>query len=178
MRAIAREKQQSARQPFLAGVEELVYEGLFDPDVSRKHIGDEAVGELVFLVEDAKHLVFLDDEHVCDRDRCGGRHVFGLPSQASFPSKIAWFQDRHNNFFASFIDYCKLHTAFLNVHNILGSIALCEDGFFSSKLAYCSPQTGRFEKRMHIESKGSQIRFLGVAKDGSASNCGRKHRPY
>jgi hypothetical protein len=29
-----------------------------------KHMSDEAVGELVFPVEQANHLVFLNDEHV------------------------------------------------------------------------------------------------------------------
>ena len=46
--AIAREQQQSARQAFLAGVEELVYQIRFDSDVSRQHMSDEAVGEIVF----------------------------------------------------------------------------------------------------------------------------------
>jgi len=46
------------RQPFLAGIEELVYQILLDSHVSRKHISDEAVGELVFLVEHTNHLVF------------------------------------------------------------------------------------------------------------------------
>ena len=59
-RAIAREQQQSARQSFLAGVEELVDQILFDSDVSRQHISDEAVGELVFLVEHANHLLLLN----------------------------------------------------------------------------------------------------------------------
>ena len=63
LRAIVRRQQQSARQPFLSGVEELVYQVLLDPHVSRKHISDEAVGKLVFLVERANHLVSLNGEH-------------------------------------------------------------------------------------------------------------------
>src|ERR1019366_7430367 len=39
--AISREHQQSARQPFLAGVEELIDQVLFDPNVSSKQISDE-----------------------------------------------------------------------------------------------------------------------------------------
>ena len=42
--AIAREHQQRARQPFLAGVEELIDQVLFEPNVSSKHISDEEVG--------------------------------------------------------------------------------------------------------------------------------------
>src|SRR6266849_3406589 len=47
LRAVAREQQQSARQPFLTGVEELVNQVFLDSYVSRNHISDEAVGELV-----------------------------------------------------------------------------------------------------------------------------------
>ena len=56
---------------------------------------------------------------------------------------VVWSQNRHNGFFAGLIHHSKLHAAFLNVHDILRGIALCEDGFFSSKLANYSPQTGR-----------------------------------
>jgi hypothetical protein len=44
-RAITREQQKRAREPFLAGVKELVDQVLLDSDVPRKHISDEAVGE-------------------------------------------------------------------------------------------------------------------------------------
>ncbi len=145
LRAIAREQQQSARQPFLAGVEKLVDQVLFDPDVSRQHIRDEAVGELVFPVEHANHLVFLNDEHGgrCNRGR--SRHANGLACKTPFPKKITRPKDRHNGFFAGLIDHSKLHAAFLNVHDTLRGIALREDGFFPSKLGYLSPQTGRVE---------------------------------
>src|SRR6266481_9213526 len=67
LRAIAREQQESARQAFLARVEELVYQVLLDSYVSRKHISDEAVGELVFLVERANHFVFFKEHHTRSR---------------------------------------------------------------------------------------------------------------
>jgi hypothetical protein len=62
-RSEAREQEQSARQSFLAGVEELVYQVLFDSDVSRQHVSDEAVGKLVFPVKHSNHFAFLNDEH-------------------------------------------------------------------------------------------------------------------
>ena len=99
-RAIAREQQQSARQPLLAGVEKLVYQVRLDSDVSRKHISDEAVGELVFLVERANHLVSLNDQHA-GRRNCGrGHQIIGLACKAPFSKKIARSKDRHNGFFA------------------------------------------------------------------------------
>ena len=85
--AIAREQQQNARQAFLAGVEEFVYQVLLDLGVSCQHIGDEAVGELVFRVEHANHLVSLNDEHGGGRNRGRSRHAIGLARKARFPQK-------------------------------------------------------------------------------------------
>jgi hypothetical protein len=144
--AKAREKQKSTRQPFLAGVKELVYQVLLDSNVSCKYISDEAVGELVFPVQHANHLVFLNDEHVGRRNRGRSCHANGLACKAPFPKKITPSKDRDYGFFAGLIDHGKLHTAFLNVHNILCGVALRKNGFFSSKLLYISPQTGRVEK--------------------------------
>jgi hypothetical protein len=132
--AVMREQQKSSRQPLLAGVEELVYQVLLDANVSRKHVGNEAVGELVFLVQYANHLVFFNDEHVGRRNRGRSRYANGLARHASFPKKVARSQNRHNDFFAGLIDDRKPHTAFLNIHNILRGIALREDRLFSLKL--------------------------------------------
>src|SRR6267154_2047480 len=122
-RAVVREQQQSARQPLLAGVEELVHQGLLDSSVSCQHVSDEAVGELVVLVENANHLVFLNDEHGgrCNRGR--SRHANGPARKAAFPKKIARTKNRHNGLFAGLIDDSKLHTAFLNVHYVLRGVA-------------------------------------------------------
>ena len=60
--AIASEQQKSAGQPFLAGVKELIDQILLDSDVPRKHISHEAVGERMFSVEHANHLVFFNNE--------------------------------------------------------------------------------------------------------------------
>ena len=97
--------------------------------------------------EHATHLVFRNEEHGgwCNRGR--SRYANGLASEATFPKKIARSQNGHHGFFASLIDHRKLHTAFLNVHDILREIALREDGFFRSKLGYLSSQPCRIEKQ-------------------------------
>ena len=141
-RAIAREKEESARQPLLAGVKELVDQVLLDSEVPCQYVGDEAVRKLVFPVEHANHFVFLNDE---DGGGCNGgrsRHANGLAGKAAFPKKITRSQNRHNRLFAGFIDHGKLHAAFLNVHDIQCGIALREDGIFSAKLSNLSPQAG------------------------------------
>ena len=145
-RAIARQQQQSARQPFFAGVEELVDQVRFDSGVSRKHISNEAVGEIAFPMEYANHLVFLDHEHGGGRNRGCRSHANGLAGKTPFPKKIARSQNCYNGFLSGLIDYSKLHTAFLNVQNILRGIALPEDDVFSSKLYNLFSHTGRVEK--------------------------------
>ena len=127
LRAIAREQQERARQAFLAGVEELVYQVLLDSYVSRKHISDEAVGELVFLVERANHLDFLNDKHAgsCNRDR--SRHANGLARKAPFSQEITRSKDRNNSFFSGLIDNGELYTPFLKEHHTRSRITLRVD---------------------------------------------------
>src|SRR6266404_3232165 len=60
--AVASEQQKSPSQPFLARIEKLVDQILFDSDVPRKHIRHEAVGESMFSVEHANHLGFFNNE--------------------------------------------------------------------------------------------------------------------
>src|SRR6266849_6079791 len=179
LRAIARQQEQRARQPLLARIEQLVDQVLFDSYVSRQHIRDEAVGELVLLVQHANHLVFLNDQHGGSRNRGRRRHANGLARQAPFAKKIARSKDRHNGFLAGLIYYATLHTAFLNVHDSLRGIALPEDGFFSSKFRYLPPPTCGVEKHLHIKRRDFRIRFLGGATDrhGRASSYGRHHAP-
>ena len=82
------------------GVKELVYQIRFDSDVSRQHMSDEAIGELVFSMKHATHLLFLNQEHggCCNRGR--SRYANGLSGEAAFPKKVARPQNRHHHFFA------------------------------------------------------------------------------
>jgi len=57
-----REQEQRAGEAFLARIEQLVDQVSLDADVARQHVRDEAVGEIVLLVQDAHHrrpLVYL-----------------------------------------------------------------------------------------------------------------------
>ncbi|MFZ0644655.1 MAG: alpha/beta hydrolase [Candidatus Acidiferrales bacterium] len=49
--AIARQQKERARQPLLAGVEELIHQIRFDSDIPRQHERDETIGKLVLGVE-------------------------------------------------------------------------------------------------------------------------------
>ena len=113
--AVASEQEQSTGQPFFAGVEELIDQVLLNPNVSREHIGDKAVGELMFRVKHANHLDSFDTQHGGGSDGGRSRHADGLASEASFSKKIAWAKDCNNGLFASFIDDSELYATFLNV---------------------------------------------------------------
>jgi hypothetical protein len=153
--SIARQQQESARQSFLAGVEELVYQVFFHPDVPRQHISNEPVGKFVLPVEYPNHLTFRYDHH-SRGENCGRRrHTNVLAREASFSEKIPRSQNRYNGFSAERIDDSKLYAAILNVHYVFGAIALREDGLFFPELANLSSQTGRVEKQFHIEGTPS-----------------------
>ena len=87
--AIARQQQQRARQPLLARVKQLIDQILFDSDVSRKHVRDEPIGELVFGMKDANHLFFFNHEYRRGRDRGRRSDPKRLAGEASLAKKIA-----------------------------------------------------------------------------------------
>ena len=97
----SRQQQQRARQPLLARIEELVHQVLFDADIARQHVRQEALPERRLRVKDLLHLRFLDDQErrchravaVDIRRGCPARHpsprklpVLRIPTTASFPS--------------------------------------------------------------------------------------------
>src|SRR5260370_5114723 len=108
-RAIAREQEESARQPLLAGVKELVDQVLLDSEVPCQYVGDEAVRKLVFPVEHANHFVFLNDEDGGGCNSGRSRHANGLASNAAFPKNSTPSQNRAKVLFVGFSDHDKLH---------------------------------------------------------------------
>lgn len=158
-RTIAGKQQQSPRQPLLARVEELVDQIPFDSDVSRQHVRDEPVGELMFRVEDAQHFLFLNDKHGSGSDCDCGRHALGEARKTLFPEKVSRSKQRDNRLSASIIDYRQLHAAFLDVHYGQRGIALCENRFVRPEFMNFSSQTDRIEKRPHIKRSDFRIRF-------------------
>ena len=62
---------------------------LLDPDISRKHVCDKTVGECMFRVKDANHLILVNDECPgwCNRD--SRSHSLRLTCKAPLTEKIA-----------------------------------------------------------------------------------------
>ena len=61
-------------------------------------------------------------------------------------------QNRHDGFFAGRIDNGKLHAALLNVHYVLGSIALRKNRSLFGKVDNFSRYPGRVEKRLRVKA--------------------------
>jgi hypothetical protein len=59
--AITSEQQKSPSQAALDGIEKLIDQVFLEPDVPRKNVRHEAVGERMFRVEHAHHVFFSND---------------------------------------------------------------------------------------------------------------------
>ena len=84
---VTRQQQERAREPLLAGVEELVDEILFDPDIPRQHVGKEPIRERGVSLELPHHVLLLDDD---DRARAMAVAVairYGCPTRQPSPKK-------------------------------------------------------------------------------------------
>src|SRR6266851_3107353 len=101
--AVASKQQKSPSQPFLAGVKKLIDQIFLDPDVPRKNVRHEAVGERMLRAENAHHLVFFDDQYSRGRNRGGRPHANTLTSQASLTKEVGGPQYPHDCLFADLI---------------------------------------------------------------------------
>ena len=125
--AVARQQQERAGEPLLAGVEQLVDQILFDPDVPRQHVRDEPIRQRVLLVQEAHHLRLVHEQHraVCHRRR--RPHADGLPGQTAFTEELAGPQHRHYGFAARFRQHRQLDVALPDVEDVIAGVALLED---------------------------------------------------
>lgn len=149
--AITREQQQRASESLLGGIEELIDQVRFNPDVSRKHVRNEEVGERVFLVENASHFLFLDHKEGSRYDRGGRPHPDRLTCEAALAKKVAGTQNCDDGFLPRGADYGEPDTAVLYVQDVRRGIALREDSLLLSKLSDRSCQACRIEKFLSIE---------------------------
>jgi len=149
--AIACEEQQRARQALFTGIEELIDQVLLNSDVPSQHEGDEAIGELMFGVEDANHLGFFDHERGGRRNSGRRTNPNRLTGEASFANEIPRAQDGHDRLFARFIDDGEPYSTFLNIEDTSARIALREDRFFFLEFRDLSGHTCRIKKFLGIE---------------------------
>src|SRR5690349_17383412 len=90
-------------------------------------------------------------------------HPNGLARQATFSEEIARTQNRQDRFFADPIDHGKLYTAVLQVHHVLGCLALRVDNLRLFHLFDLSCHAGGVEKSFSIKRKLCSWRALGIS---------------
>jgi hypothetical protein len=127
-----REQQQRPGEPLLAGVEELVHQVLFDPDVARQQVRDERLRELRLAVEQSDHALLADADQAGRRDRARGGHTERLGRQTAFAEEAASFQDADDGLLASRGDDRELDLAALDEEHGIGRVPLGEDDLLVS----------------------------------------------
>jgi len=149
--AVAGKEKQNARQAFFAGIEKLIDQVGFNPGVSRKHVGNKNVRELVLAVKNAHHFRSLDHQHGGRSDTCSSHQTNGMASKTCFAEKIAGTQDGHDGLLTRLVDYGELYTAGLYVTNGAGGVALREDAFFGLHLLNFFTEARGLEKLLDVE---------------------------
>ena len=139
------EFQKDPREPFLAVVEKLIAEILFEFDVASEEGSCEFLGKLGLPVKRAQHgTPFYPVKYgalYCDCTT----HPDGLADQASFTKKIAWAQDRQYRFGSHRRYHSDFHLSCLNKVNGFGCVTLCKDFFILAELQYGLPFCDCFE---------------------------------
>jgi len=125
---IAGQQEKGASETFFGGVKKLVDQILFNPDIPGEHEVYEAVGEGMFGVEHASHLLLIDRQHGGLRGAGGGAHSKGLTRETTFAKKVSGPEIGQDRFFAIGINDGEPYGALLDVHHLGSDIPLPEDG--------------------------------------------------
>ena len=106
-----RKKQESPSQALFAGVEKLVHEVRFIPDVARQQMLDKQFRHILMLVEHARHQQLINLVKAAFGHRNSCCHAQRLPGEASLAEELAGAQYRDDRFFALWGYYRELYLA-------------------------------------------------------------------
>src|SRR6267378_6143791 len=115
--AEVRKQQEKPGQALLAGVEELVHQVLFDPNVARQQIRGEELRELRLSMEQADHGGPAHADDAGRLNRAGGGHAERLARQAALAKEALSLQDADDGFLPSRGDDRELDLAALYVEH-------------------------------------------------------------
>ena len=121
-------------------------------------MGEKPIRERVLLVEQADHLLLLDDEDGARARRDGRRHPKRLSRQGPLTEEVARSQHRHDRFLAGVGNDAELHTARLDVKDAVAGVTLGEDDRSTSVLHDSAGDSTRFEKRPEVK----RLQFRGL----------------
>jgi hypothetical protein len=120
-------QEQEPSQSLFAGIEELVYQILFVPDVPSQQVRYEQIREFVFPVERKHHCLLVNAQNFAIRD-CGCRpHTQSLSSQPTFSEKLSLIQYAQGCFLTVLGHDREANFAFLDVKHCVSSVPLRED---------------------------------------------------
>src|SRR6185437_13274870 len=122
--AKTRQHEKDAGQTLFAGIEQLVNQIFFVPDVPRQQVGDEHFGEGRFAVQRLHHGVLLNPKHGAIGDRSCGVHAEWLTGKRSLTEEAPVAQNANRRFFAGLGNNCELDLSCLEIKNRVGGIPL------------------------------------------------------
>jgi hypothetical protein len=89
------QQEKNASESFLAGIEELVNQILFVPDIPCQQICHEHIGERRFAVNHIHHGFLIASHHRASGHRGCGAHAAGLSCEATLPEEITLVQNAY-----------------------------------------------------------------------------------
>src|SRR5688572_9247893 len=155
-----REEQEEPSQSLLAGVEELIHQILFDPDVAGEQVGDEELGELRLPVEEGHHGFLADAEDGARLYRVGGGHAEGLTGQATLTEEVARLQYGDDRLFPMRGQDGQFHLAAQEIEDRVRGVALRENGLPGAVVPdrLPAPQLGEEDPGIEIDDSFARRR--------------------
>jgi hypothetical protein len=123
-------QKKNPSEPLFAGIEKLVNQIFFMPDVPREQISYEHVGQRVFTVESLHHRFLLDSQNSAIRYSGRTAHAENLARKRTLAEKVSLTEYTDRSFFASLRDYSEFHLTRLDIKHRISSIPLHEDDLF------------------------------------------------
>src|SRR5215216_8160338 len=146
-----REQEEKAREPLLAGIEQLIDQVFLNPAVARQKIRHEQLGKLWLGMKEVYHglLRYRGDQAFFHRRR--GRDTQLMAVQATLAEELAGFQNRNHRLLSLRGQHGELDPSFLNVEDRIGDISLRENGFVLVKVEDRFPCPHFGEKHLGIK---------------------------
>ena len=121
------QQEEHASQSFLAGVEEVVDQVLFNATVPLEEVPHEPSGKGWLSLQHSEHLLSCDAQDLTLRQRCSGGQSARLTVQTAFAEETASFQQCDDGLFTALGDDGQLEPAVVNKEHGVRRVPLCEN---------------------------------------------------
>jgi hypothetical protein len=123
-------QEQNPSKPLFAGIEKLVNQILFVPDVPCQQISYEHVGQRVFTVENLHRRFLVDAQKSAIRHSGRTAHAESLARERTLAEKVSLTKYTDCTFPASLRDYGELHLTRLDIKHRISGIRLRKNYMF------------------------------------------------